>query len=496
MNRGWDLVHAAYHREHTREYAWAETIDWILVVLSMLVLAIDFSVPAGSDAAIALGRVDVVLLSLFGLTTALAIASFRPPKLEHLDGPPAWRRRVRFWSRVRYCLSPLVMLDIIVLLSLSPALRGLRALRLFRFLLHSRSSHDTNPLRSIARGLAENSWMYAWLFGLAASVVAVAGVSVFVAEHGVNDQVATVGDGVWWALVTLTTTGYGDIAPKTAVGRSIAAAVMISGMFMLALFTGAIATTLLQTILQLREEQFRMTELFDHIVVCGYDSSARPLLDEIHDDAITQHAHVLFAGTGDRPHELPARFTWVRADVTKEVELERVHAATARTFMFVGSRQTTPQQADAITLLGVFTLHSYLKRIASETRRKRPIYVVAEILDPENQEHARSAGADEVIASSRIGFSLMAQSIASRGTGQVLANLTIGNAILVWKTPAPAAARTYGEAAAQIRTAGATAFGIERRGEASPVYNPPDAEPLREGDTLLYLAREMLPAGS
>lgn len=48
-------------------------------------------------------------------------------------------------------------------------------------------------------------------------------------------------DGVWWALVTLTTVGYGDIAPVTAGGRITAAVLMLSGIGVLAFITASIA---------------------------------------------------------------------------------------------------------------------------------------------------------------------------------------------------------------------------------------------------------------
>ena len=47
---------------------------------------------------------------------------------------------------------------------------------------------------------------------------------------------------LWWGVVTLTTTGYGDVVPHTVAGKMIGAAVMISGILVLALMTGILAT--------------------------------------------------------------------------------------------------------------------------------------------------------------------------------------------------------------------------------------------------------------
>jgi voltage-gated potassium channel len=56
-----------------------------------------------------------------------------------------------------------------------------------------------------------------------------------------TDQHLTVGDGVWFALVTSATVGYGDIVPSNTAGRIIAAALMVLGLFVVGLLTGAVA---------------------------------------------------------------------------------------------------------------------------------------------------------------------------------------------------------------------------------------------------------------
>ena len=55
------------------------------------------------------------------------------------------------------------------------------------------------------------------------------GASVFGLEHGQNPQFAELQDGLWWAFVTLTTVGYGDIVPVTSGGRMVAVITMVFG---------------------------------------------------------------------------------------------------------------------------------------------------------------------------------------------------------------------------------------------------------------------------
>jgi voltage-gated potassium channel Kch len=52
--------------------------------------------------------------------------------------------------------------------------------------------------------------------------------------------------GIWWALQTVTTVGYGDVTPKDVPGRVVAAAVMLEGIALLAIVTAAITSTFVE----------------------------------------------------------------------------------------------------------------------------------------------------------------------------------------------------------------------------------------------------------
>jgi voltage-gated potassium channel len=77
---------------------------------------------------------------------------------------------------------------------------------------------------------------------VAGSVTFAGAVAAYYAEHPVNPEFATFGDSLWWAIVTLTTVGYGDIVPETTTGRLAAVMIMITGVAVLGLLAGSLAS--------------------------------------------------------------------------------------------------------------------------------------------------------------------------------------------------------------------------------------------------------------
>jgi voltage-gated potassium channel len=77
---------------------------------------------------------------------------------------------------------------------------------------------------------------------VAVAVIFLGAAVAYYAEHPSNPGFATYGDALWWAVVTITTVGYGDIVPKTATGRITGVMVMITGIGVLGVLAGSLAS--------------------------------------------------------------------------------------------------------------------------------------------------------------------------------------------------------------------------------------------------------------
>jgi voltage-gated potassium channel len=120
------------------------------------------------------------------------------------------------------------------------ALRLLRVLRLVRLAPLARRAFSLEGLRYVA---------------VLALVTVLGGGAAFSAAEG-RDLSAW--DGVWWAMTTMTTVGYGDIYPDTDLGRVIAMAVMLVGIGFIAILTAALAERFVST--QVRQETAEVVE--------------------------------------------------------------------------------------------------------------------------------------------------------------------------------------------------------------------------------------------
>lgn len=145
---------------------------------------------------------------------------------------------VRLWlapARGRWFVRHLLDLAMVVL----PMLRPLRLLRLVTLLaiVH----------RSSGQSLRGRVVIYAT--GATALLIGVAALAMLDAErHAQGAAITSYGTALWWAVETVTTVGYGDMAPVTTTGRMIAGALMIGGIALLGIVTATLASWLVERV--------------------------------------------------------------------------------------------------------------------------------------------------------------------------------------------------------------------------------------------------------
>lgn len=155
-------------------------------------------------------------------------------------------------ARWRFLRSPSALIDLIAILPFIVArlfnvdLRTLALLRLLRIFKLLRYSTGITALFEAI--YAERHTLMSCLFVLLVAVITAATLLYVTERTAQPDTFGSIPLAMWWAIVTLTTVGYGDVVPQTPVGRMIGALTMVAGLIVLALPIAIVATSFAEVI--------------------------------------------------------------------------------------------------------------------------------------------------------------------------------------------------------------------------------------------------------
>lgn len=119
-------------------------------------------------------------------------------------------------------------------------IRGLRLLRLFRIFKLVRFSAEAEILLQAIRASRPKITVFV---GSMLTIVVIMGSVMYLVE-GSQAGFSSIPDGMYWAIVTLTTVGYGDIVPTTLMGKLISSVIMVMGYGLIAVPTGIVSVEL------------------------------------------------------------------------------------------------------------------------------------------------------------------------------------------------------------------------------------------------------------
>jgi voltage-gated potassium channel len=224
----------------------------MLVILSVLAIILE-SVPS-LDARFGNVFLSVEIVAAVVFTAEYLLRLWSAVEHAPLRREPPWRARWLFARQPAMVVDLIAVLPILLTLLLPDDLKVLLIFRLIRFFKLARYSPGMRSLLDAI--LQERRALLACLVILCGLMI-VSAAAMHMVEGGAQpDKFGSIPEAMWWAIITLTTVGYGDVVPITPLGKMVAGVTALFGLVMLALPVGIIATSFAEVI---RRREFVIT---------------------------------------------------------------------------------------------------------------------------------------------------------------------------------------------------------------------------------------------
>ena len=210
-----------------------------LLSLNLLAIALETIAPLEERAGGAFLVFEIVSVAIFTMEYLVRVWA--------CTEDPAYAHPVK--GRLRFAVQPLVLMDLIAIVPFYIPLlvtadlrfvRSLRLLRVFRLVKITRYSESVEVIGTVLR--SRKNALLSTLF-VTFILLFMASVLMYLAERDAQPEgFSSIPAAMWWGMVTLTTVGYGDLAPATPLGRILGAVVALFGIGLFALPAGILGS--------------------------------------------------------------------------------------------------------------------------------------------------------------------------------------------------------------------------------------------------------------
>jgi len=282
-----------------------------------------------------------------------------------------------------------------------------------------------------------------------AVLLILSGVIIFILELGRNEEFRDVADGWWWAIITFSTTGYGDKVPITLGGRIVAVVTIFVGIAGMSFLSGTFASVFVDQNTRARRGLMDFPKMKDHFIICGWKDHMKDILLDIlavSEDITSDQIIIISNVNADKIAELKEEkelkgVNYVRGDYFSESALLRANVKEARKVLILSDtfESRAISEVDSKTVMTVLTIKAMAK----------DVYTTAELLDMKYESYLKQAMCDEVIYSRDFSRRIIANTTATNGMSHIVYNMLASDQsnsrLATFGIPEEYLGKTYGE---------------------------------------------------
>ncbi|MDD1625418.1 MAG: NAD-binding protein, partial [Methylococcaceae bacterium] len=178
-------------------------------------------------------------------------------------------------KKIEYIFTPLAVVDLLAILPSYRPLSILRVLLIFRLFKLFRYFKSMNLFAEVLDNKRFELYTLAIFLGF---LIFIGSTGIYFFEHPTNsEQVGNLFDAAYWSIVTVSSVGYGDIAPQTTGGRLVAMALILTGLGVLSFFISIIVSAFSDRMHDLRENRIyaELKRYESFVIICGFGRVGR-----------------------------------------------------------------------------------------------------------------------------------------------------------------------------------------------------------------------------
>jgi voltage-gated potassium channel len=376
-------------------------------------------------------------------------------------------------EKLKYLLTPSAIVDLLAIL---PAYRPLRILRVFILFRVFKLLRYTKSINQFVEVIVNKKFELLTLLFLLLFIVFTSGIAMYILEADINSNIDTLFDGIYWAIVTISTVGYGDISPVTDIGRAISILIIVSGIAMISFVTSVIVSAFSDRLGELKEERIveQMNKSKSFMIICGYGQMTKMFFRQ--------------------------KRKKIENYVIMDTDISRVEAAKKDGYIAIhddASSHTTLSRFDMkycdITILCLTS--SDVENIYITLNAKsisKNIKVIARVNNPETVDKFKYAGADELLLPNLVANTMIYTAITQPTMYKAIHAILTGKSIAnIDEIYVHASHMMVGKKIEELafKENKILFLGIQRKGEF--IFNPPLSTVIENFDILLVMGRKI-----